>query len=289
MKPPLDLHPRSAGTLPPSFTQPIHSQYHLQHKSKHHHRRHASSLSQVTSTSHPATTSSATSILADAAAAAAPRALLLEVNPAVARSGVSTLLSPQNHGLRPHTSYTPARRRDNLASSRKRRRKSPQQHSLKRNNSSSNSNNNNSLDQWPRPDGSEESFLLSTNGAGGRGHGGGGGGGLWGPTGLPPTGVVDPSTSSMPLETEWACPSSTAATSTPSLHDGFSDVSKTNQWLPVSHLRPEERQGAVVVCYTTVFSLIFSCNLGLVGFDLLTAVFVYRAMNVRMHGWGWRI
>lgn len=242
---PLDLHPCSAGTLPPSFTQPIHSQYQHQHKLKYRHRHHASSS--LTSTSHPATTSSANSILADAAAA--PRALLLEVNPAVARSGVSTLLSPQNNGLRPKTSYTPARRGNSPALSQKRLRNS-HQHSFELHNNNSSNNNNNigidvSLDQWLGAAESEESFPVVTNGAGGDGHGrggGGGGGGLWGPTGLPPAGVEDPRTTSMPLETEWACPSSAAATSTPSLHDGFSDVSSRNQRRFSILLYEEERE-----------------------------------------------
>jgi len=58
-----------------------------------------------------------------------------------------------------------------------------------------------------------------------RGSGDAGSGGFWGPTGLPPAGVLHSDRNRMPVETEWACPSSSVATSTTSVHDEFSDVS----------------------------------------------------------------
>lgn len=68
-------------------------------------------------------------------------------------------------------------------------------------------------------------------------------GGLWGSTGLPPAGVLHPGRNRMHLETEWACPSSSVATSTTSFHDEFSDVSFKR---PFSHLGEGGRGGGVI-------------------------------------------
>lgn len=194
--------PTSAGTLPPSFTQPIHSPQH------HHHNHHRHQAPLRYSASHPATHPAASNL------ATAPRALL-SVNSSAARGGGSTSLSPQNNGLRPN-SVTSAQ--SNKAFSRKRPRTSPYPYAR---------HNKDEINDSPPRDpqlGSPDSAVLFPVGA--SGGDGGGRGSLWGTTGVPPMGAVHPGRGMVSRETEWACPTFSVATSTPSLHDGFSDVSK---------------------------------------------------------------
>ena len=184
--------PQSAGTLPPSFTQLIGNQDHHRH---HTHHRHPSSSRY--STSRPATTS-ATSILAKAVAGRAD-------NSVATQGGAGTLLSGGS--------------RANLLFSRKRPRTSP--YPEKRHGAGVNG----SLSSEARL--RTQGFAVVGGEGGPKDASGGdaGSGGLWGSTGLPPAGVLHPDRSRVPLETEWACPSSSVATSTTSFHDEFSDVS----------------------------------------------------------------
>lgn len=187
----------SAGTLPPRFTEKTH---------RHHHYHHTPSLY---SSSRPPT-------MAINSEATAPRARTTITTNIM--GGVSTLLSPHNNGLRSQSNTT-VRASDNLIT-RKRPRTSPYpyvRHGTDAPNTSCTS-----------PE-SRPMTPAFTNAVPGRkyikdGTDKGSGGSLWGSTGGPPTGVADPNKNGTPLETEWACPSSSGATSTPSLHDGFSDV-----------------------------------------------------------------
>lgn len=128
--------------------------------------------------------------------------------------GAITLFPPRNNGSRPK-SFAPVRTSGNLIS-RKRPRTSP--YPYVRHNVDDPS----SSDPLPESRATTPAYpgrIVINNGTD-RSNGGS----LWGANGGPPTGVENPNTSGMPLETEWACPSSSGATSTPSLHDGFSDV-----------------------------------------------------------------
>lgn len=190
----------SAGTLPPSFTQPMHSH--------HHHRNQAPSWRY--GADHPATHRSTSNLTT------APK-VLLPVNYPTARGGGSTPLPPQNDGLRPSSVISA---HSNNVFSRKRPRTSPYPHTRHTNDETNDSLPSDS--QLGSPDSTTVAFPVGAGGGDG-----GGRGSLWGSTGLPPTEAVHPGSGTLRHETEWACPTSSIATSTPSLHDGFSDVSKT--------------------------------------------------------------
>lgn len=196
----------SAGTLPPSFTKPFRSHHH-------HHRHQPHHAPPLFNTSRPRAT------LASAAVseAAAPQTLQAANSLATLGGGVGSLLSPQNNAL--HTNiFSSVRRSNNLP--RKRPRISSHPYGRP---------NNDFINEIPDLRlGSPAPAGVSPIRAGKRnGNTSGDGGSLWGLGGVSPTGVIDPRTSAEPLETEWACPTSSVATSTSSLRDGFSDVSKS--------------------------------------------------------------
>lgn len=161
------------------------------------------------SASHPATRPATSNL------ATAPR-VMLSVNSSAARGGRNTSLSPQNNHLPPNSNTSV---QDNNTFSRKRPRTSPYPYARP---------NKDEINDSPPRDrqlGSPDSAVAFPVGA--RGGNGGGKGSLWGAAGVPPTGAVPPGSGMKPPETEWACPTSSVATSTPSLHDGFSDVRET--------------------------------------------------------------
>ena len=183
-----------AATLPPSFTQPFHSS---------HHRHQATLRYNVSSATRPAAST----------VVSAPR-MLLSANSAVARGvGSTSLLSTQsNTSLRPD-GITSSLQSNNNTLSRKRPRTSPYPHAHRNKDVV-----NGSLPRDPQPvsPGAAVAFPVGVSAGDG-----GGRGSLWGPAGAHPAGAMKPP------ETEWACPTSSVATSTTSFHDGFSDVRKT--------------------------------------------------------------
>ncbi|CAN0488831.1 unnamed protein product, partial [Ectocarpus sp. 12 AP-2014] len=194
-----------AGTLPPSFTKPFRSHHH-------HHRHQPHHAPPLFITSRPrATLASAT-----VSEAAAPQ-ILQVANSLATLGGVGSLLSPQNNAL--HANFFSSGRRSNILP---RKRPRTSSHLYGRDNNDFINEIPDLLRGSPAPAHVSPIRARKRNG-----NMSGDGGSLWGLSGVPPTGVIDPRTSAEPLETEWACPTSSVATSTSSLHDGFSDVFAT--------------------------------------------------------------
>ncbi|CAN0169254.1 unnamed protein product, partial [Ectocarpus fasciculatus] len=173
----------SSGTLPPSFTKPFQSHHH-------HHRHQPHHAPPLFNTSRPRATLLTSATVSEAAAL---QTLQAANSLATLGGSGSSLLSPHNNALQPNT-FSPLRRSNGLP----RKRPRTSSHPYDRHN----------IDFINEiPDfrlGSPAPAGVSPIRAGkGNGNTIGDGGSLWGLSGVPPTGVIDPSTSAEPLETEW--------------------------------------------------------------------------------------